>query len=72
MGYSLGGNLTMKLAGELAATPDLPVRAVAAVGPTIDLERCVRAIERRRNLPYQFNFVRNLKARMRRKARGMA
>ena len=42
--------------------------AVVAVCPTIDLERCVRAIERRSNIPYQFNFVRNLKARMRRKA----
>ncbi len=68
VGYSLGGNLTMKLAGELRDTPDVPVRAVAAVCPTIDLERCVRAIERPVNLPYQWHFVRNLRARMRRKA----
>ncbi len=68
VGYSLGGNLTLKLAGELGEIP-APVDAVVAVSPTIDLERCVRAIERRSNLPYQFNFVRNLKARMRRKAR---
>ena len=47
VGYSLGGNLTIKLAGELADWPDSPVRAVVAVSPTIDLERCVRAIERR-------------------------
>jgi predicted alpha/beta-fold hydrolase len=67
-GYSLGGNLTMKLAGELRDHPDLPVRAVAAVSPTIDLERCVRAIERRVNYPYQWNFVRSLRARMRRMA----
>jgi predicted alpha/beta-fold hydrolase len=67
VGYSLGGNLAMKLAGELPADP-APVDAVVAVCPTIDLERCVRAIERPANLPYQFNFVRNLKARMRRKA----
>jgi hypothetical protein len=68
VGYSLGGNLTMKLAAELADDPDLPVRAVVAVCPTIDLERCVRAIERPSNVVYQFNFVRNLKRRMRRKA----
>ena len=67
VGYSLGGNLAMKLAGELSSHP-APVDAVVAVCPTIDLERCVRAIERRLNIPYQFNFVRNLKARMRRKA----
>jgi predicted alpha/beta-fold hydrolase len=66
-GYSLGGNLTIKLAGELPDTPDVPVHAVAAICPTIDLDVCVRAIERRRNFAYHFNFVRNLKARMRRK-----
>jgi predicted alpha/beta-fold hydrolase len=69
IGYSLGGNLTMKLAAEMRDHPGLPVRAVAAICPTIDLERCVRAIERPRNLPYQFNFVRSLKARMRRRDR---
>jgi uncharacterized protein len=67
-GYSLGGNLALKLAGELgeAAPPEL--RAVCAVSPTMDLARCVDALERRRNFPYQWNFVRNLKRRMRRKA----
>lgn len=68
VGYSLGGNLAIKLAGELADPPELPVAAVAAISPTIDLDLCVRALERRVNIPYQFNFVRNLKARMRRKA----
>jgi predicted alpha/beta-fold hydrolase len=67
VGYSLGGNLTMKLAGELGADPALPVRAVVAVSPTIDLEQCVRAIENRANFAYQWNFIRNLRGRMRRK-----
>jgi predicted alpha/beta-fold hydrolase len=69
IGYSLGGNLTLKLAAELGGHAGLPVRAVAAICPTIDLDRCVRSIERVRNLPYHFNFVRNLKARMRRRDR---
>ena len=34
----------------------------------MDLTRCVDAIERRTNVVYQWNFVRNLKGRMRRKA----
>jgi len=68
-GYSLGGNLAMKLAGELDEAPDLPVVAAAGVCPTMELEVCVRAIERRANLPYQWNFVRNLRGRMRRKER---
>jgi predicted alpha/beta-fold hydrolase len=67
-GYSLGGNLSLKLAGELG--PDAPpqLKAICAVSPTMDLARCVDALERRANFPYQWNFVRNLKARMRRKA----
>lgn len=67
-GYSLGGNLALKLAGELGDAPMPEVRAVCAVSPTMDLEVCVRALERRSNIPYQFNFVRNLTKRMRRKA----
>jgi predicted alpha/beta-fold hydrolase len=67
VGYSLGGNLAVKLAGEVHAWPRATVRAVAAVSPTIDLARCVTAIERRSNIPYHFNFVRQLRGRMRRK-----
>lgn len=69
VGYSLGGNLALKLAGELADTPDLPVVAVTAVSPTIDLALCVDVIEWRQNTLYQWNFLKGLKARMRRKAR---
>ncbi len=67
-GYSLGGNLTLKLAGE-AGDGSLPeLKAVCAVSPTMDLSACVEALERRSNVAYEFNFVRHLKARMRRKA----
>jgi predicted alpha/beta-fold hydrolase len=68
VGYSLGGNLTLKLAGELDQSPELPVAGVVAVSPTMDLDVCVHALERRANYPYQWNFVRHLKDRMRRKA----
>jgi predicted alpha/beta-fold hydrolase len=67
VGYSLGGNLTVKLAGELGDGSDPPIRAAVAISPTIDLECCVRAIERRANVVYHWNFVRHLKGRMRRK-----
>jgi predicted alpha/beta-fold hydrolase len=67
-GYSLGGNLALKLAGELGdAAPD-GLAAVCAVSPTMDLAACVEALERKSNLAYEWNFVRNLKGRMRRKA----
>jgi predicted alpha/beta-fold hydrolase len=69
LGYSLGGNIALKLASELPGHPEVPVMAVAAVCPTIDLALCADALEWRRNLPYQWNFLKGLKARMRRKAR---
>ena len=52
----------MKLAGELGddALPEL--KAVCAVSPVIELEACVRAIERRENRVYEWNFCRNLQA----------
>jgi predicted alpha/beta-fold hydrolase len=68
-GYSLGGNLALKLAGELATDAPRELVAVAAVSPVIDLEACVRAIERPENRIYEWNFCRNLQARMRRKAK---
>ena len=43
------------------------MKAVVAVSPVMDLPRCVDALERRSNFAYQWNFVRNLKGRMRRK-----
>ena len=67
-GYSLGGNLTLKLAGELGDNAPSALKAVCAVSPTLDLARCVDALERPGNFVYQWNFVRNLKSRMRRKA----
>jgi len=67
-GYSLGGNLALKLAGDLGEDAPPQLKAVCAVSPTMDLARCVDALERRQNIAYQFNFVRNLKGRMRRKA----
>lgn len=68
-GYSLGGNLALKLAGELGADAPPALRTICAVSPTIDLARCVDALERRANRLYEWNFVRSLKARLRRKAR---
>jgi len=68
-GYSLGGNVALKLAGDFGDAPPSELKAVCAVSPTMDLARCVWALERRENALYEWNFVRSLKARMRRKAR---
>ena len=67
-GYSLGGNLALKLAGDLGDSAPVALKGVCAVSPTLDLARCVDALERWGNVVYQWNFVRQLRARMRRKA----
>lgn len=67
-GYSLGGNLALKLAGDFGEAPPASLKAVCAVSPVMELAECVNALERRQNFVYQWNFVRMLKARMRRKA----
>ncbi len=66
-GYSLGGNLALRLAGTHAPSALPTLKGVCAVSPVLDLEACVRALERRSNFIYQWNFVRNLRNRMRRK-----
>lgn len=68
-GFSLGGNIILKLLGELAsARPDYLFGAVA-VSPPIDLATCSAAIEQGGfNEVYQARFLRRLKATLRRKA----
>lgn len=68
-GYSLGGNLALKLAGEYGDAPPPPLAACAAVSPTLDLAACIAALERRSNWIYEQNFLISLKRRIRRKQR---
>ncbi|MGC4085617.1 MAG: alpha/beta fold hydrolase [Vicinamibacterales bacterium] len=68
-GYSLGGNLALKLAGEYGSAPPDALIGVAAISPIIEIGECTRALERRQNVVYQWNFVRELKKRMERKER---
>jgi predicted alpha/beta-fold hydrolase len=68
-GYSMGGNLVLKMAGELASGAPRQLRAVAGVCPCVDLGICADAVGLRRNFIYQEHFVRNLKKRMWRKVK---
>jgi uncharacterized protein len=68
-GFSLGGNVVLKLAGEYAESIPPQVRGVIAVSPSIDLKSCADAIEMRSNLIYHWNFILSLRGRLRRKAR---
>ena len=66
-GYSMGGNLVLKAAGEMGGA--VPAFAgVVAVCPNIDPTQCVAALEQPRNWIYHQHFLSQLKARMKRKA----
>jgi uncharacterized protein len=68
-GYSMGGNLVTKMAGELGAALPQALRGVCAVCPAIDLAACADALERWDNYAYQRRFVTGLMSRYARKQR---
>lgn len=67
IGFSMGGNMSLMLAGEEADLPLRELAGVCAVSPTIDLRSCVEAIEWRSNRLYKYSFLRSMKNRIRRK-----
>jgi predicted alpha/beta-fold hydrolase len=67
VGFSLGGNLVLKLAGEYGDDPPPQVLAVCAVSPSVDLTASAELILKRSNWIYQQDFVRRLKNRIRTK-----
>ncbi len=67
VGFSLGGNVALKLAGELGES-DL-LGGVCAVSTPIDLTACVRSMEKRSNVLYARRFLGRLRARVRRKSK---
>lgn len=68
-GFSMGGNITLKLAGEWGGEAPAEVRAVAAVSPAVDLAACADALHRPGNRLYEWNFLWGLKRRLQRKAK---
>jgi predicted alpha/beta-fold hydrolase len=63
-GFSLGGNMVLKLAGEYGDNPPSALKAICAVSPSIDLRASTNLIARRRNWIYQQDFLRRLKNRI--------
>jgi len=64
-GFSLGGNQSLKLAGEMNGCVPASLRGVCAVSPSIDLAACADAIHWRSNWLYSQRFLRGLKRRLR-------
>ncbi len=67
-GFSMGGNLVLKMAGEFGDTAPRALRGFAAVAPVMDLAACVDALVAPRNFLYNRRFVGGLKRRMLRKS----
>jgi predicted alpha/beta-fold hydrolase len=65
VGFSLGGNVVLKLVGELSERAgDEGIEAACAVSAPIDLAACVRQLDRRENRLYANRFVKRLKQRI--------
>jgi hypothetical protein len=67
-GYSMGGNLVLKTAGEWGTEAPLELKAVVGVCPAMDLAACADALSEPANRIYQAYFVHMLKKRLARKA----
>jgi hypothetical protein len=69
IGYSMGGNLVLKLAGDLGADAPRQLHSVVGVSPAIDLDLSATALHRPENRLYERRFLRNLLKRFRQKVR---
>jgi predicted alpha/beta-fold hydrolase len=65
VGFSMGGNIVLKLAGEEASTLPTEVSAFCAVSPAVDLSSCAEAIGYRSTWVYERYFLRSLRRRLR-------
>jgi predicted alpha/beta-fold hydrolase len=68
VGYSMGGNLVLKLAGELGASAPAYLKAVVGVSPAMDLGPSADALHNASNRVYEWKFLIGLRRRFRRKA----
>ncbi|HEY6805507.1 MAG TPA: alpha/beta fold hydrolase [Pyrinomonadaceae bacterium] len=65
VGFSLGGNMVLKLLGEYGNHPPAEVIAAAVVSPSVDLKASTDLILKGSNWIYHRNFVTSLKNRLR-------
>ncbi|MGH9661798.1 MAG: YheT family hydrolase [Bryobacteraceae bacterium] len=64
VGFSLGGNVVLKLAGELDSGGGELLHSVCAVSTPIDLAACARKLGRIENRLYEWRFLRRMCARL--------
>jgi len=68
VGYSMGGNLVLKLLGEWGSDAPPQVKAGVGVSPAMDLAPSADALHDLANRIYEYKFLRGLRRRVRRKA----
>ncbi|MFN2577787.1 MAG: YheT family hydrolase [Pyrinomonadaceae bacterium] len=68
-GFSLGGNMVLKLGGEYGNNAPAEVLCICAVSPSVDLGASTTHMAQRRNWIYHQDFLRRLKNRLRLKAK---
>ena len=71
VGFSLGGNAVLKLAGEAGRSVPWKLKLVIAVAPPIDLEYCAVQLSRPRRRFYDRRFVRELCRQVRHRCQRM-
>ena len=64
VGYSLGGNVVLKLAGELGEKAGTLLASVCAISTPIDLAACVRHMARPSNRYYERRFLKRMRRRV--------
>jgi hypothetical protein len=67
VGYSMGGNLVLRWAGEVSGHSPRQLKAVVGVSPLMDLAPSSAALHLPVNRPYEWHFLRNMLARVRRR-----
>ncbi len=68
VGYSMGGNLVLKLLGEWGGEAPPELKAGVGVSPAMDLAPSADALHNPANRIYEWKFLQGLRRRMRRKA----
>jgi len=67
VGYSMGANLVLKYAGEMGASLPREVKATVGISPLMDLAASSAALHLPTNRLYEWHFLRNMLARVRRR-----
>ena len=68
-GFSMGGNMVLKMDGEWGASPPAQVKAVIGISPALDLALSAKALHEWQNRIYEYGFLWGLHESFTRKAR---